>query len=382
MRLLAAEEQDFYCHTLTIFERAGLEALVGGAYAFGRYTGIERHTKDLDIFVRPRDFTKTLEALRQAGYATDIPFPHWLGKAHCGEYFVDVIHSSGNGVAVVDDEWFEHAPRDAIFDLPVSLCPREEMIWSKAFIQERERFDGADVAHVLNACAESIDWQRLLRRFGPHWRVLLGHLVLFGFIYPSQRHRLPDWVMHELMRRLDLETSSPISETSERICRGTLLSRQQYLIDTERWGQRDARSLPDNPMSDTDILRWTAAIAEDGSKDSWIRHQADTERARHHPGAQHPQHAADHQHRHDAEAQAQNQRPEEGRRDAAQPGNARVRRLVAQTVLVGNARDQRHLPAEVGGAIADAQQDVADGKKRQVRRKQVDQRHEASHEQT
>src|SRR6266568_4318896 len=287
MRLLAAEEQDFYCHTLTIFERAGLEALVGGAYAFGRYTGIERHTKDLDIFVRPRDFTKTLKALKQAGYATDIPFPHWLGKAHCGEYFVDVIHSSGNGVAVVDDEWFEHAPRDAIFDLPVSLCPREEMIWSKAFIQERERFDGADVA-----------------------------LVLIGFIYPSQRHRLPDWVMHELMRRLDLETSSPISETSERICRGTLLSRQQYLIDTERWGQRDARSLPDNPMSDTDILRWTAAIAEDGSKDSWIRHQAETERARHHPGAQHPQHAADHQHRHDAEAQAQNQRPEEGRRDA------------------------------------------------------------------
>ena len=26
--------------------------LVGGAYAFARYTGIERHTKDFDVFVR------------------------------------------------------------------------------------------------------------------------------------------------------------------------------------------------------------------------------------------------------------------------------------------------------------------------------------------
>ena len=29
------------------------------------------------------------------------------------------------------------------------------MIWSKAFIMERERFDGADVAHLLLHCLES-----------------------------------------------------------------------------------------------------------------------------------------------------------------------------------------------------------------------------------
>ena len=36
--------------------------LVGGAYAFARYTGIERHTKDFDVFVRPRDFDRALDA--------------------------------------------------------------------------------------------------------------------------------------------------------------------------------------------------------------------------------------------------------------------------------------------------------------------------------
>jgi hypothetical protein len=109
-----------------------------------------------------------LRALERAGYLTEVSFPHWLGKAHCGDYFVDVIYSSGNGVARVDDEWFQHAPRDQVFDLPVRLCPVEEMIWSKAFVQERERFDGADVAHLLLCCAPRLDWERVLRRFGAH----------------------------------------------------------------------------------------------------------------------------------------------------------------------------------------------------------------------
>ena len=47
--------------------------------------------------------------------------------------------------------------------MPVKLAPAEEMIWSKAFIMERERYDGADVAHLLHACARRMDWQRLLR---------------------------------------------------------------------------------------------------------------------------------------------------------------------------------------------------------------------------
>jgi hypothetical protein len=167
-------------------------------------------------------------------------------------------------VATVDDEWFANAPRDAVFDLPVRLCPREEMIWSKALIQERERFDGADVAHLFLCGASAIDWRRLLRRFGPHWRVLLSHLILFGFIYPSERDRIPPWVMGELVRRLTTSTSAP--PPSDRVCGGTLLSRQQYLVDVQAWGYLDARRTPDNSMSDSDIATWTAAIAEDGSK--------------------------------------------------------------------------------------------------------------------
>ena len=116
-----------------------------------------------------------------------MPFPHWLGKIHAGQHFMDVIFNSGNGVARVDDLWFDHAPRTNVLGVIVRLSPAEEMIWSKAFIQERERFDGADVLHLLREVGPSLDWPRLLMRFGDYWRVLLSHLILFGFVYPDKR---------------------------------------------------------------------------------------------------------------------------------------------------------------------------------------------------
>ena len=51
--------------------------------------------------------------------------------------------------------------------MPVLLAPPEEMIWSKAFVCERERYDGADVNHLLRACGRQMDWQRLLAALRP-----------------------------------------------------------------------------------------------------------------------------------------------------------------------------------------------------------------------
>jgi hypothetical protein len=250
----------FYCDALRVLCRAGRPFLVGGAFAFAHYTGIHRDTKDLDVFVHPRDAAHMLRALAAAGYATEVPFPHWLGKAHCGDRFVDLIYGAGNGVSRVDDEWFEHAPEGEILGVPVKLCPPEETLWSKGFIVERERCDAADVAHLLLACADTLDWHRLLRRFGPHWRVLLAHLSLFGFIYPSERARIPAWVMETLTDRLRAELHEPPS--SETVCQGTLLSREQYLVDVERWGYPDAR-VTQGHMRPEHVAIWTQAIASE-----------------------------------------------------------------------------------------------------------------------
>ena len=125
---------------------------------------------------------------------------------------------------------------------------------------ERERFDGADIAHILRCCAVEIDWPHLVRRFGPDWRVLLSHLILFGYIYPGERARIPTGIIEELLERLGNEARNP---GPERLCRGTLLSRQQYLVDVQEWGFRDARLEERVQMNKKDIANWTDAIEKE-----------------------------------------------------------------------------------------------------------------------
>jgi hypothetical protein len=139
----------------------------------------------------------------------------------------------------------------------VKVTAPEETIWLKCYIMERERFDGADVAHLIHSCAERLDWSLLVRRFNSDWRVLLSHLVLFGFIYPSERNRIPASIMSDLLQRTQEELNSA---PSERICRGTLLSRAQYLPDVQQRGYRDARLEPRSHMTPEDVAHWTAAI--------------------------------------------------------------------------------------------------------------------------
>jgi hypothetical protein len=255
---------EFYKRVLQTLQDARIDCLIGGAFAFVRYTGIGRDTKDLDIFIRRTDWQRASAALADEGITTELTFPHWLGKARGGrggEFFVDLIFSGGNGIAEVDDEWFKHAPRDETLGFPVRLMPPEEMIWSKSFLMERERFDGADVLHLIRACQTDLDWNRLIARFGEHWRVLLSHLVLFPYVYPNDP--APQAVIDELLKRVQ---SEPAPDPGIRLCRGTLLSRAQYLVDVTDWDYVDARAVPLGTMTPEEIDVWTKAIEPDKPK--------------------------------------------------------------------------------------------------------------------
>jgi hypothetical protein len=242
-------------------DSARVPFMVGGAYALQHHTGIARDTCDFDVFLLSRDVEAALEAMRARGWRAEPTFPHWLAKVYERDSYVDLIHSSGSGVAVVDEEWFRHAARGQVLDRTARVIPAEELIWSKAFIMERERFDGNDVVHVLRAQAERLDWDRLLRRFGRHWRVLLAHVVMFGFVYPGERTRIPLAVTHLLLERLAQEAGEDDAARAE-VCEGTLVSREQYLPDLACWGYKDGRLSPDVRMDESDIAAWTAAITE------------------------------------------------------------------------------------------------------------------------
>jgi Uncharacterised nucleotidyltransferase len=231
-------ELDARADALRALAGSRVRFLVSGAYAFFEYTGIFRDTKDLDLFIRERDLEDALAVLESAGFRTHIEDSTWIAKGFRGEWFVDLIFSSGNGVAVVDDLWFEHARSGRVMGVDVLLSPPEEMIWSKAFVLERERYDGADVNHLFRAMGEELDWDRLLFRFDRYWEVLLSHVLLFRFAYPGERSKVPDRVMDALLARARAELGT---DHPRALCRGNLISRVQYGHDLTQLGYEDGR---------------------------------------------------------------------------------------------------------------------------------------------
>lgn len=233
----SAQQYAARAEALRAIVEADVPIVVAGAYAMREYAGIIRDTKDLDVFCRRRDVEGVLQALAGAGFRTEVTDPVWLAKGfhRCGE-FVDVIFSSGNGVADVDDDWFRHARTTEVLGVPTLVAPPEEIIWSKAFVLERERYDGADVNHIFKYCSSFMDWDRLLARFDPYPDVLLSHLLLFRFAYPGLRDKIPSWLLDRLFAR----AREPAQPGTERLLRGTILSRAQYGIDLAE-GMQDAR---------------------------------------------------------------------------------------------------------------------------------------------
>lgn len=257
--MVKPQASDFYRSVLESLLASKVPFVVGGAFALKHYAGLRRGTKDLDVFLRERDVLTASASIAESGALIEHTFPHWLTKAFSGEHFVDLIFNSANGLCPVDDDWFASAPKIELFDVPVRLCPIEEVLWTKSFVMERERFDGADVCHLIAAQGEHIDWKRLLTRFGENFRVLYAHLLVFGFVYPRERAKVPSWVMEELADRLHRDTGAE----DVPICRGTLLSREQYLVDVQKRGFQDARTAPWGSIPLDQLAIWTEAIGTD-----------------------------------------------------------------------------------------------------------------------
>jgi hypothetical protein len=231
------DAEKFYGSALDTLRATDVPFLVGGAYAMREYADIVRETKDLDIFCKPGDHPRLLEALATAGYSTEITDATWLAKAFEGEHFVDLIFASANSVSTVDDTWLEHGHPATIVGRKVKLVSAEDQVWQKAFVQDRYRYDGADVLHIFRKWGPRMDWKRLLTRMEGHWELLFSHILQFRYVYPAERDTVPGWLVEELVSRLRAQMTVPVP--TEAICRGPLLSKTQYTIDIEEWGYRE-----------------------------------------------------------------------------------------------------------------------------------------------
>lgn len=226
----------FYEEALRLLKQSGVAFLLSGTYAVTAYTGISRPTKDLDVFCKAGDYPKILAWFQARGYRTEVEDERWIAKVWKGDHFFDVIFAMSNGTIAVSDDWFGPDTIE-VYGHEVSITPPTALLLSKFFIQDRYRFDGADVNHVILKQSDAIDWKALLDHMEIYWEVLLAHLLNFRFAYPTERDSVPRWLMDELIGRLQAQVDLPPPRV--KVCRGRLFSPRDYIADISEWGFGD-----------------------------------------------------------------------------------------------------------------------------------------------
>jgi len=233
------EERVVYRLALKTLNTAGIRYVVAGLYAIHHYTGIYRQTKDLDLFLEPGDVIAAARLLRQAGFEVSLEQAHWIAKAMYEDVQTDLIFGMGNGLSFIDSQWYEHSRPGILAAEQVRVAPPEELLWHRLFVSERHRSDMSDVVHLILCRGQELSWERVIKRAGDQWRLLLAQIHLFDFAYPGHRNKVPRWVRDHLIQR----ATSEMDELGDpRVCQGTLISRFSFAIDVNEWGMRDLRT--------------------------------------------------------------------------------------------------------------------------------------------
>ena len=236
---LPEEAAALYREVLQALNHHDVPYAVAGAFALQKYTGICRITKDLDLFMQAQHIPVALQHLAQLGFRCETPDQVWLSKAHRGDYFVDLISGMSNAAIIVDDSWMQRALPAEIAGVKSRIISPEDLLASKLFVVRRERFDGADIAHIIYRTRGKLEWNRVLQLAGEHWEMVLWTLILFRYIYPAQTHFVPHALWRDLLSRYmhEIQHSNPDARF-----RGSLVDDNMFMIDMKDWGLPDIES--------------------------------------------------------------------------------------------------------------------------------------------
>jgi hypothetical protein len=230
------QQESLFREVIELLEQNHVPFVISGAFALHEHTGIWRDTKDLDLFLPAQEVGHALRLLENDGFKTEVKDPVWLAKAMRDGFFVDLITGMSNAVLRVDYSWIRHASRAQVFGMSVRVLAPEELIASKIFVTRRERFDGADICHVIYGTRGKFDWQRLLSLIGDHWEMLFWCLVLYHYVYPANSDYVPAEIWTELVHRFRVELAHPNKGSN---FRGSLIDDKMFAIDVAEWGLRN-----------------------------------------------------------------------------------------------------------------------------------------------
>jgi len=162
-------DEDFHLtldEAIAAMRGADIPFLIIGGIA-SAVMGRDRGTRDVDLFVRPEDARRTLEALEFAGFETKVAFPHWLYKGFKRDVLCDVIFRSSKDV-LLDDEMLRRAQEREFRGHVLPIAPPEDLLIMKAVASDEDTPRYWYDALGIIAHAEELDWDYLVRRARQH----------------------------------------------------------------------------------------------------------------------------------------------------------------------------------------------------------------------
>lgn len=172
------------------------------------YAGQWRNTKDIDLYVLPRDKDEMIAIVTALGlkdyYEQQAYDRAWIYRSYTDDTIVDIMWTMANQRAQVDEAWL-NGPEVQAGDERFRLLAPEEELWSKLYVMQRDRCDWPDAVNLLYGVGPQLDWRRLIARVADDRGLLAGLLAMFTWLHSERARELPNWIWGEL------QLSAPVS---------------------------------------------------------------------------------------------------------------------------------------------------------------------------
>jgi hypothetical protein len=145
-----------------VLRDAEIEFMLGGGLAIWARGGPPTD-HDVDLYVRPRDADRALEALVQDGLRGERPPEDWLYKAWDGDgNLIDVIFRPAGGE--VGDAHFTRASELEVSALTILVASIDDVFVTKLLAINEQEPDYRAILEIARALREQVDWADVRER--------------------------------------------------------------------------------------------------------------------------------------------------------------------------------------------------------------------------
>ena len=198
---LLPDRWSLYHDVLSEASRRRIPFAVGGGLAAMAYAGHPRDTKDIDLYVQPKDRESMVQVVLDIGltdYYERAPYDRkWIFRSCRDDSIVDIMWSMANQRATVDAEWL-NGPAVSVHGLSFRLLRPEETLWSKVYVFQHDRCDWPDAINLLYSIGTELDWTHLLQRTAEDVELVAALVTVFHWVCPERCNQLPPAVLSQL----------------------------------------------------------------------------------------------------------------------------------------------------------------------------------------